>query len=36
MLGQLFLRQLLPETGELLLSRREVSGLVGKVVVQLG
>jgi len=36
MLGLLFLRQLLPETGELLLSRRQVSALLGKLLLQLG
>ncbi len=36
MLGLLCLRQLLPETGELSLSRRQVSALPGKLLLQLG
>ena len=35
-LGLLCLRQLLPETGELLLSRRQVSAHPGKLLLQLG
>ena len=35
-LGLLCLRQLLPETGKLSLSRRQVSALLGKLLLQLG
>ena len=36
MLALLCLRQLLPEMGELSLSRRQVSALPGKLLLQLG